>query len=60
MKTPKSDTYVNDVTGRMTLEMIEAGVLALSSYDREYETVEEAAERIYRAIMTAAHAQTSR
>jgi hypothetical protein len=42
-----------DVTGRMTPEMIEAGACALALYDREFESLEEAAERIYRAIMAA-------
>lgn len=53
MTTPLSGKLDDNVTGRMTPEMIEAGALALSLYDREFETLEEATERIYRAIMTA-------
>jgi len=56
MKTPNNDKLGNDVTGRMTPEMIEAGALALSLYDWESETLEEATERIYRAIILAARA----
>jgi len=53
MMTPMNDKSENDVTGRMTPEMIEAGACALALYDREFESLEEAAERIYRAIMAA-------
>ncbi len=42
-----------DLTGRMTPEMIEAGALALSLYNIEYETLEGAVDRIYRAIIAA-------
>ena len=33
--------------------MVEAGAVALSLYDREYETLEEVVDRIYRAIISA-------
>jgi len=58
MMTPDNDKLENDVTDRMTPEMIEAGALALSLYDREFETLEEATERIYRAIRAACQAST--
>lgn len=53
MTTPTSDRIETSVTGRMTPEMIEAGACALALYDREFENLEEAAERIYCAIMAA-------
>ena len=59
MLTPINEKAKNgpDVTGRnereieVTAEMIEAGALALSQYDREYETLEEGAIRIYLAMV---------
>ena len=37
----------------ITPEMIEAGAVALSEYDRELESLGEAAPRIYRAMVPA-------
>jgi hypothetical protein len=47
---------MDDVTGRsiISYEMIEAGALALSEYDRERETHEEGAIRIFLAMLKAA------
>ena len=50
----------SDVTGRsgdeveVTPEMIDAGALALSEYDRELESLEEGATRIFLAMRKAA------
>jgi hypothetical protein len=47
---------MNGVTGmdvNITPAMIDAGALALSEYDRECETLEEAATRIFVAMMMA-------
>jgi DNA gyrase inhibitor GyrI len=37
----------------ITAEMIEAGARALSDYDRDSESLSEAAERVFRAMLAA-------
>ena len=51
MDRSKSNAGAPEDEIEITPEMIEAGTLELASYDPEFESIEEAAKRVYRAMV---------
>jgi hypothetical protein len=53
MKTPTGDKHESDVTGRITPEMIRAGVKEFLTFDARFEDADEVIERIWKAMIAA-------